>query len=210
MHGSRTSLRKWFFAVYLMSQSKHGVSGAELQRSLGVTPKTAWRMGKQIRTLMGQGLKKLTGIVEVDETYFGGRAKQAMAFKSKAAVFGMVERGGRVRAHIIPSRETHIILTKIKQNISKDAHIMSDEAGVYKKLHKIGYRSSRVKHGKHQWTWGNTHTNTVENLWRHLKCGIRGTHVSVSKKYLPLYLDAQVFSLNYRNAPRFEVLMKRL
>lgn len=210
MHGSRTSLRKWFFAIYLFAHSKHGVSAAELRRNLGVTGKTAWRMGRQIRGMMGQGSKKLNGIVEVDETYFGGRSKRAQAFKSKAVVFGMVQRNGLVRAHIIPNRETHVILNKIKKNVSKDAHIMSDEAKVYKKLHKIGYRNSRVKHGKRNYVRGNVYTNGVEGLWSQLKRGIKGTHVSVTRKYLQAYVDAQVFSLNYRNAPRFEILMKRL
>lgn len=208
--GSSTPLMLWFYAIYLFSVSRHGVSAKELQRQLGVTYKTAWRMGHKIRGLMNQGHRKLKGVVEVDETYFGGRDKMANGRKNKSAVIGFVERGGQTRFEVIPNRETHIILHKVMKHVENGTQIMSDEAGVYKKLERLsrGYKSSRVKHGVKQWVRGETHTNNIENRWGQLKRSLRGTHHAVSKSYLPLYLNQFAF---YQNHPSpFAEMVRRI
>lgn len=121
--GSKTSLHKWFYAIYLFSTTKHGVSAKELQRQLGVTYKTAWRMGHKIRELMAKtedaGL--LEGVVEVDETYVGGRGKP------KTALFGAVERGGKVRTQVVSSSKRKPLHTAIKKNIVPTSTVYSDQ-----------------------------------------------------------------------------------
>jgi transposase len=209
---SSTTLTKWLLAIYLFSQSKNGVSAKELQRHLGVTYKCAWRMASKIRALMKDGGNdKLNGIVEIDETYIGGKDKRADGFKNKQAVLGMVERGGNIKATTIDGRQTHIILGEVKKNIDRKADVMSDEANVYKKLPRIGYESHRVKHGKKHWVLGNVHTNTIEGFWGQLKTSIRGTYHSVSKKHLQAYIDEFSFRYNHRKSesPVFHLLIAR-
>ena len=210
---SSTPLTLWFHAIFLFSTSKNGVSAKELERQLGVTYKTAWRIAHSIRSLMAQDKDLLTGIVEVDETYFGGRKKgHKQAFKTKTAVMGMVERGGKIRVQKIPNRETHIILNAVNDNVSKEATIMSDEYGAYKKLHKFGYDSKRVKHGKKQWVYGKIHTNTIEGFWGQFKRSVRGTHHSISALHLQSYLDEFAFRYNLRfsSVPVFEKILERV
>lgn len=124
---SSTPLTLWFYAIFLFVSSKNGVSAKELERQLGVTYKCAWRMAKQIRSLMTQSSDPLTGTVEVDETYTGGKNKMKDGRAKKSAVMGMVERKGRVRAMHVPNRETHTVFNTVKENVSKDADVMSHE-----------------------------------------------------------------------------------
>lgn len=206
---SSTPLLVWFEAIYLFSIAKNGVSAMELQRHFGVTYKTAWRMGHKIRQLMKQDKGLLSGIVEVDETYFGKKGTHQTKFKNKSALLGMVERGGRVRAQTIPGRETHILLGKIRANISKKAHIMTDEFKVYAKLPGLGYKRSSVNHSKYQWRKGNAYTNTIEGFWGQLKRSIRGTYSFVSPQHLQKYVDEFAFRYNQRHSsePCFRTLI---
>jgi len=208
---SSTPLMVWFEAIYLFSISKNGVSAKELQRHFGMTYKTAWRIGQQIRKLMTQDGNLLAGIVEVDETYFGKRGNHANKFKNKSALMGMVERQGHVRASKIPARETHILLGKIKANILNDSHIMTDEFKVYAKLPALGYSRSGVKHSKGEYVRGNIHTNTIEGLWSQLKRSIRGTYHFVSAKHLQSYVDEFAFRYNQRLSvvPCFQTMVSR-
>lgn len=210
---SSTSLTNWLFAIFLMSQSKNGVSAKELERQLGVTYKCAWRMGTQIRSLMKDEGGILSGTVEVDETYFGRKGKgHANAYKTKTALMGMVERGGRIRVKTIEGRDDYTILKIVKANVSKDSTIMSDEFSAYKKLHKFGYDSRRIKHGKKVYARGNTHTNTIEGFWGQLKRGLNGTYHYVSPKYLQSYADEFAFRYSHLGSPRhlFHLLMGKI
>lgn len=209
---SKTPLTSWFHAIFLFSTSKNGVSAKELQRQLGVTYKCAWRMAHNIRKLMEQDNDLLTGTVEVDETYFGKKGKHADKFKNKSALMGMVEREGTVRAKQIPNRESHIVLNQVRENVSKDAQVMSDEYSAYKKLPKLGYNSQRVKHGKKHYVRANVHTNTIEGFWGQVKRSIRGTYHFVSSKHLQSYVDEFAFRYNLRasKTPIFEVLLSRI
>ena len=209
---SPTPLRLWFYAIFLFSNSKNGVSAKELERQLGVTYKTAWRMAKQIRLLMAQGDLELKDTVEVDETYIGGYHRQKGKFDNKTPVIGMVERKGRIKAKKIPNRETHTVLNEVQDTISKDAIVMSDEYSAYKKLNRLGYRSHRVKHGKGTYVLGDIHTNTIEGFWGQLKRGITGTYHHASQKYLQHYVDEFAFRYNVRHSPYsvFEEMIGRV
>jgi transposase-like protein len=209
---SRTPLTSWFYAIYLFSVSKNGVSAKELQRHIGVTYKTAWRMCNKIRSLMEQDSDLLTGTVEVDETYYGGRHRMRDGRSRKSAVMGMVERNGRIRTKKVPNRETHIVLNTVKDNVSQEAVVMSDEFSAYKKLHKFGYTSKRVKHGKKHWAKGEIHTNSIEGFWGQFKRSTKGTYHMISPKYLQMYLDEFTFRYNLRDSHSsvFQALIERI
>lgn len=206
---SSTPLTLWFFALYLFSVSKNGVSAKELQRQLGVTYKTAWRIGKQIRSLMTQGDDKLFGTVEVDETYIGGTRRLKVKMENKKPIIGLVERKGRLKANIIPNRETHTILNQVRDNVKRGSYLMTDDFRVYHKTPKMGYQRSGIKHSRKQYVRGNVHTNTIEGFWSQLKRSIDGTYHSVSKKHLQSYVDQFVFSRNF-SCRAFEELVARI
>ncbi len=200
---SRTSLRKWFYAMYLFTTSRHGVPAKELQRQLGVTYKCAWRMGHVIRKYMTDvdGDGTYGGHVEIDETYIGGYEKGATGGKGKAVVFGILERNGSVQTYAIPDRKSKTIKPIIKDKIVKNAFISSDEYHVYKDLSKLGYNHGTVCHENGEYVKGQIHTNSIEGYWSRLKNSIRGTHVHVSKKYLPNYLGEFEYRYNMRKSP---------
>lgn len=206
-----TPLTLWLHALFLFGSSKNGVSAAELSRQLGVTYKCAFRMGHKIRSLMKPSRRKLRGIVEADETYFGGVHRRKYGFRKKTALMGLVERNGDVIAFPIQERATHILLGAILKHTHKSAFMMTDEARAYEKLPRIGYQWGHVKHGKRQWVRGNKHTNTIEGFWGHLKPTIRGTYRQVSKRYLSAYVNERAFAYNQRHAtvPIFHTLLRK-
>jgi transposase len=210
---SSTPLTTWFYAIYLFSASKNGVSAKELQRHLGVTYKTAWRIAKKIRELMDEGDLTLAGTVEVDETYIGGREAKMMGGKGKEAVIGMVERQGRVKATHVENRQTHIVLNQVKKNVAKGTRLMTDEFKVYKKTPLLGYQHASVKHGKkHYARKGDVHTNTIEGFWSQLKRSLDGTYHVVSPAYLQSYVDEFSFRYNRRTSalPMFFHLLNQV
>ncbi|MBI5357511.1 IS1595 family transposase [Candidatus Saccharibacteria bacterium] len=207
---STTSLWSWFYAIYLFSVSKNGVSAKELERHLGVTYKTAWRMAKQIRLLMEQDGEILTGDVEVDETYAPSRKHpRALGHSKKQVIFGAVERNGRVNASHVKSAGVRVLMPIIENNIQAEATIYSDEARVYKTLNKRGYSHTTVNHSKLEYVRGNAHTNTIEGFWSQLKRSIDGTYHAVSPKYLQSYINQFVFQYNFRDLPTCPVLLER-
>jgi hypothetical protein len=214
-----TPLDLWFFAMYLMVQTRAGISAKQLERMLGVTYKTAWRMFKQIRLLMAQdGGDMLQGIVEVDETFVGGkghnRAKEWHGgIEEKEIVWGAVERGGKAYLKHIAGTDKWTLIQQIKQNISPTAHIMSDELSAYQYLHEFGYaKHDSVTHSAGEYVRGNVYNNNIENVWSHFKRGVRGVYRVASKKYLQAYVDEFAFRYNNRNlgGMMFEVLLKQV
>ena len=201
---SHTALQKWFYAMYLFTTTRHGVPARELQRQLGVTLKTAWRMGHEIRKHMAKvdGNKPLDGHVEVDETYVGGHrpGKRGRGAEGKTIVFGMVERGGDLQTHVVPNVKRETLEPLILKNVEAGSQISSDEWGAYNQLSGKGYDHGTVDHGKEEWVNGNTHVNTLEGFWSQLKRSISGTHVHVSKKHLAKYLGEFEFRFNLRNS----------
>lgn len=204
MHGSTTTLVHWFYAIYLFSASKNGISAKELQRHLGVTYKCAWRIGHKIRELMGSVTRReLTGTVEVDESLFGGKAKKGSkrgwGAENKTCLLGMIERGGEVRITPIDNRERKTIFPLIQKNVEDGTTINTDEFRVYNTLPELGYEHNRVNHSKYQWIDGDASTNSMEGYWSNLKKCIFGTHTYVSPKHLPSYLGEFEFRHNNRN-----------
>ncbi|MGH7240344.1 MAG: IS1595 family transposase [Candidatus Saccharimonadales bacterium] len=212
-HKSSTSLRLWFYAIYLISSTRMGISAKQLERELGVTYKTAWRMMKQIRSMMGDDkMDKLDGIVEIDETYVGGRVKgHYRQNNNKTPLMGMVERGGRVRTKVVKSDGGRDLLPHVRDNISKDATVMSDQLMAYKALPAMGYDHRSVNHQR-EWAVGHTHTNTIEGFWSIFKAGTRGVYRKVGKQYLQSYANEYAFRYSHRNSnvPMFQLLLERI
>jgi transposase-like protein len=207
-HKSSTSLKDWFYVIYLFSVAKNGISAKEIERHLGVTYKTAWRIAKQVRQLMQQGSNPLSSIVETDETYIGGRQRgKDITVQDKAAVFGIVERGGKVKAEHVKSSGARVLLPRLQAGIASGTTIYSDQAKVYSTIHRIGYYHDSVNHSIGEYGRGAVHTNTIEGFWSQLKRSIDGTYHSVSQKYLQSYLNEFVYRYNYRGAPVFPVLI---
>jgi transposase-like protein len=203
-----TPLKDWFYAIYLFSTSKHGVSAKEVERHLGVTYKTAWRMCKQIRLLMQQDADKLAGTVEVDETYVGGKARMANKYANKTPVYGVTERGGSVKA--VVARHGVNATTAIpflRATVMEGSKVMSDESRIYNRV-KRDFTHEFVTHSKEEYVRGNTHTNTIEGFWGQLKNSIRGTHHHVSPKYLQSYVNEFVFRYNLRDVAVCPVLLE--
>jgi transposase-like protein len=204
--------------MYLMAQTRSGTSAKQLERMLGVTYKTAWRMFKQIRLLMAQDQSLLTGIVEIDETYFGGkgvnRAYEWRADRKKEIVMGMVQRKGTAYVKHIPNTGKWTLINQIKQNVDPKAHVMTDELASYKHLYDFGYYNHGVvNHSNKEYVRGHLfHTNNVEGLWSHLKRGVYGVYRNVSKKYLQAYVDEFVFRYNNRlvGGGMFDLLLKEV
>lgn len=208
---SRTSLQKWFYAMYLFTTTRNGVSAKEIQRQLGVTYKTAWRIGHELRKYMTwvDGDSPLGGqpIVEIDKTYIGGKDK--MGHDDKYIVLGMVERDGEVMTRVVGDRKAFTVVPHILENVRPGTRIATDEGGAFRRLNKEGYRHSAVNHRAKEWARGSIHTNTIEAYWGWLKRGINGTHVWVSGKHLPKYLGEFEFRFNLRKHPHlmFDVLL---
>lgn len=156
-------------------------------------------MDMRIREALKQNRGKLIGVVETDETYLGGKHWRKDGFRKKQVIFGMKERGGRIRAYHVPHRGTEVLLPTIKKHVHPDAILMSDEARVYTKLPKVGYKNhGMIKHGKKHWVRGNVHTNSIESFWALFKRNYHGTYHSMSKKHLQRYIDEVTFRFNNR------------
>lgn len=207
-----TPLKDWFYAIYLFSVAKNGVSAKELERHLGVTYKTAWRMCREIRKLMDEEMGMLGGDgtpVEIDETYIGGKHPKKLGYSKKQTVFGMVERNGMARAKQVKSSGVRVLLPEITGSIAPNAHIHSDEWRAYKKLPEYGYSHTTVNHSKLEYVRGIAYTNTIEGFWSQLKRSIDGTYHAVSPKYLQLYLNEFTFRYNFRDVAVCPVLLER-
>lgn len=207
-HKSETPLTKWFYAIYLFSVSRNGVSGKELERQLGVTYKTAWRIGHQIRKLMEQNRSVLSGTVEADETFIGGRQKgNKNKWRNKTAVLGAVERKGKAQA-IVAEANVTAATPFIETTVSPDSRLMTDESPIYTNVGR-NYIHQVIRHAKKSYVEGEVHTNTIEGFWSQLKRSLDGTHHAVSPKYLQKYVDEYAFRYNLRDVLIYPVLMSQ-
>jgi len=221
---SSTSLHSWFYAMYLMSATRCGISAKQIQRETGVTYKTAWRMFKQIRTLMSEDISLEGEAVEMDETYVGGkdlnkhRSKRSgirgRSTVSKTAVFGMLERGGCVIARVTPDAKAKTILPIVAERVLPASTVYTDDFAIYEGLNKmgLGYVHNRINHSAKVYVMGDTHTNSIEGFWSLLKRGLGGVYHQVSAKYLQSYCDEYSFRYNRRNSdvPMFTSLLERV
>ncbi len=210
-HKSDTSLKKWFYAIYLFSVGKNGVSAKEIERHLGITYKTAWRMAKQIRLMMQQGNNPLSGIVEIDETYIGGKHRgNEGKFDNKTAVIGMVEKkkySGQIAAIATKRADATIALPFIRAMAKQGAEIQTDESKIYHRV-KREYYHRYVNHSKEEYSKGGVSTNTIEGFWSQMKRSIDGTYHCVSPKYLQFYVNEFVYRYNHRDVAAFPALME--
>lgn len=211
-HKSRTDLVKWFYAIYLFSISKNGVSANELQRQLGVTYKTAWRMGFQIRKLMEQPLKKFGGVIEADETYIGGKRRivRGRGALGKTPVFGLQNRQKAVYTVVVPNVRANTLLGIIDERVKRKSTLMTDKFASYRRVAEHGYIHETVDHGAHEYVRGNVHTNSIEGFWGQLKRSLDGTYHQVSPRHLQKYLDEHAWRWNRRHASShpFRALLK--
>jgi transposase-like protein len=205
---SNVSLKTWFEVLWQMLNSKKGVSALQISRQIGRSYPTAWYMCHRLRAGMAdKDFQKLMGIVEVDETFIGGKDKNRHANKrkhitgiyGKTAVIGAISRKGNVVCKMINAAEQDVLVNFVRRTVSeKVSLIATDEHRAYKQLRGFGYTHGAVNHARDEYVVGAVHTNTIEGFWSLLKRGIMGTYHNVSKKYLPLYLNEFSFRHNNR------------
>jgi transposase-like protein len=202
-HKSPTPLTTWFYAIYLMAQTRCGISAKQIQRETGVTYKTAWRMFKQIRSMLtdeksgpigGLGRK-----VEMDETYYGSRSKGTRGRGTKKTpVVGMVQRKGQVRAFVAADVKSDTLRGLIKEHVLPRTMVFTDDYPSYNGLGARGYTHQRINHSEKVYVNGDVHTNTIEGFWFLIKSGIRGVYHNVGRHYLQTYLNEYSFRYNRR------------
>lgn len=204
---SPTPLRLWFYAMFLVASTRCGISAKQLEREIGVTYKTAWRMFRQIRSLMGDEPTDLGPTVEVDETYLGGVRKgqrgRPGALSNKVATFGIVERGGRVYAKVVPNVQTKTLAPEIWKHVPayEGRTVYSDELASYNVLTQLGYKHETVHHGAAEYVRGPVHVNSVEGFWSLVKRGIGGVYHAISPKYAQSYVNEYSFRYSRRESP---------
>lgn len=219
---TKISLRKWFVAMYLISSHKKGISSCQLARDVEVTQKTAWFMLQKIRTLFPQDDSvALSGVIECDEVYIGGKERlkhqnkktpgtQGRSTKTKTPIFGMSQRcfitnsKGKeevmsyVHAIVVSKTDRATLQPIIEQFCESGSTIMTDELTSYNQLESAGYNHSVVNHGQSVYVDGEKYTNNIEGFWNHLRRMLTGTYHNVSVKYLQKYLDESVYRWNTR------------
>jgi transposase len=213
-HKSSTSLVLWFHAIFLMSQTRCGISAKQLERDLGVTYKTAWRMFQKIRSMLAEGdnAPPMSGKVEMDETYVGGkrRAPRGQSHAGgrpgaddshKTPVFGMVERGGRVRAVVVEDARRPTLTAAIGDNLDAEATVITDEWPAYRVIARSYGDHWTIHHASGDYVRGDVYTNTIEGFWALTKNAIRGVHHGVGRKHLQSYLNEYAFRWNHRSNP---------
>src|SRR2546426_1734356 len=210
MEDSPIGLDKWLPAIWMIVNAKNGVSSYEIHRALGITQKSAWFLLHRIRLAMqAKSWNKLSGEVEVDETYIGGKARNMHKWKreqriqgrggvGKVAVMGLLERDGEVRAQVIGEADQDTLHKAVKRNVRRGSEVFSDGWKAYNGLdERSRYIHSVINHAE-KYVDGNVHTNGIENFWSLLKRTLKGTYVSVEPFHLFRYLDEQAFRFNKR------------
>jgi len=211
---SPLGLDKWLAALWLLVNAKNGISSCEIARSIGITQKSAWFMAHRLRFALHHGsFDKLTGEVEVDETFIGGKARNmhvaqrkrritGTGTKDKTAVMGMLERGGKVRTVVVENRRKKALQAEVHAHVEAGAALYTDALLSYEGL-EGKYAHQVIDHAV-KYVDGQVHTNGLENYWSLLKRGIAGTYVSVEPFHLFRYLDEQAFRFNERKMGDFD------
>jgi transposase-like protein len=206
MHDSHLPLWKWFLAIYLMVESKKGISAKQLQRMLKVSYKTAWYLAHRIRDAMGDAEQKpLLGIIEADETWHGGKRSGTGSgpySSGKTLVVGAVARGGEVRLRMTAGRDRGTLSRFLGDVVDDKAEaIYTDDWVGYRGIGDVDTKHVAVNHAAKEWVRGQVHTNTVENVWSLFKRSVIGSYHQVSVKHLPAYLDELEWRYNNRANP---------
>jgi transposase-like protein len=203
-------LRVWMQAVALLCNAKKGISAKQMERTLGISYKTAWYLNHRIRKSMDENSGLLTGVVEADETYVGGKAKNmhkkqreekigGRGVHGKDTVFGMVERGGRVKTFHVPALNRFHVIDKLKEGISVETSLVcTDESQLYKRMPENITNHAIVNHSAKEYVRGEVHTGTIDGYWGLLKRSIIGSFHRVSIKHLHRYLSESEFKWNNR------------
>jgi len=210
LHDTKLPLRKWFMAVLLMVEAKKGISANQMKRTIGVSYKTAWYLCHRIRAAMAEvSPEPLSGVVEIDETYIGGKKRgkrrgvgQAHGFRDKTMVVGALERGGEIRLKIERKADRKTLHGFIKSVVDDDAtHIFTDEWAGYGGIGDANTTHDTVSHRQEEWVRGDVHTQGIESAWSLLKRSIVGSYHQLSTKHLEAYLDEMSFRFNNRENP---------
>ena len=220
---SPLGLEKWLPALWLVVNCKNGISSLELARDLGVTQKTAWFMAHRLRFALTEGaFELLSGEVEADETFIGGKARNmhlskrerritGTGGKDKTPVLGVLERGGTVRTAVVRSRKKKELQAEVRRNVESGSALYTDALKSYDGLDEFQHQV--IDHAE-SYVEGKVHTNGIENFWSLLKRGLSGTYVSVEPFHLFRYLDEQTFRFNNRkelnDSGRFTVALSRI
>ncbi len=204
-HDSHLPLWKWFLATYMMIESKKGISANQIKRTLNISYKTSWYLCHRIRAAMIEvNPKPLNGIVEVDETWIGGKREHVgHGYKgNKTIVAGAIQRGGDVRLETLKGLDRKALHDFIHNHTAPDTEaIYTDEWPAYNGIADADTRHETVNHSKEEWTRGDVHTNSVENIWSLLKRSVVGSYHKVSIKHLDAYLDELEWRFNNRENP---------
>jgi transposase len=202
---STTALKTWFYAMYLMGSTRCGISAKQIQRETGVTYKTAWRMFRQIRSLLSEdGLQLEGSTVEMDEMFHGGSHRSHNWRDRKVPVVGMAERStekriGRVVARVASDTQKQTLHGIAKEYILPKSTVFTDDYVCYDGLENAGYVHKRIRHSAKVYVSGDIHTNTIEGFWSTVKRGIGGVYHNVSAKFLQTYLNEYCFRYNRRD-----------
>ena len=225
---TKLPLTQWFLAIALILNAKKGLSARQLSRDLGVNRKTGWYLQMRIRRAMEEGEDNglFKGIVEIDETFIGGKKAnhskkkrqerrdnqlQTTGYQDKQPVIGLLERDGRIKLQVVEKAHGKTIKPIVEQVVSKDATIVTDGFGGYAGLNKIFREHQVLNKEKEEYTKGKYHTNTIEGFWTLLKRGIYGQYHKVSRRHLQSYLDEFTFKYNHRTDKLiFEVLINKI
>lgn len=208
---SHVPLHKWVYAMYLLVTARKGISSLQLAKEIGVTQKTAWFILHRLREACGNDFTKLTGIVEIDETYIGGREDAKHESKrmglgrgtvGKTPVLAARERGGKTRARVVPNSSAREIHRFMHRHVEYGSTVHTDEHGGYRRVGGLFYTHETINHGAGEYRRGNVTTNGIESVFAVLKRGLHGVYHHATPKHLGRYVNEFAFRLNEGDVKR--------